>query len=85
MPPRIPDTTGVTNGTTESLLRPEQRRKLCTTILRKKPQPQVRRFAFIFLIQNDQNYDFTILLINLTDNNKHINKFINNFFFLKIT
>uniref|UniRef100_T1GKN2 Mitochondrial carrier protein Rim2 n=1 Tax=Megaselia scalaris TaxID=36166 RepID=T1GKN2_MEGSC len=41
LPPRIPDTTGVTNGTTESLLRPEQRRKLCTTILRKKPQPQI--------------------------------------------
>ncbi|CAD7079993.1 unnamed protein product [Hermetia illucens] len=37
-PPRIAELPGGSNPTSEAILRPEQRRKLCTTILRKRPQ-----------------------------------------------
>ncbi|XP_055916599.1 mitochondrial carrier protein Rim2 isoform X2 [Eupeodes corollae] len=39
-PPRLPEAPGCAHQS-EALLRPEQRRKLCTTILRKRPQPQI--------------------------------------------
>lgn len=40
-PSRISEGPASINASSEALLRPEQRRKLCTTILRKGPQPQV--------------------------------------------
>ncbi|XP_055376577.1 mitochondrial carrier protein Rim2 [Condylostylus longicornis] len=40
-PPRIPETSQNGSTTTDALLRPDQRRKLCTTILRKRKLPQV--------------------------------------------
>lgn len=39
-PPRVVENPGSTNASSE-LLRPEQRRKLSTTILRNRSQPQV--------------------------------------------
>ncbi|XP_030384614.1 mitochondrial carrier protein Rim2 isoform X2 [Scaptodrosophila lebanonensis] len=39
-PPRLAEPAGSTNGSSE-LLRPEQRRKLSTTILRNRSQPQI--------------------------------------------
>lgn len=38
---RLAEPPGSINAAPSELLRPEQRRKLCTTILRKRPQPQV--------------------------------------------
>lgn len=38
VPARIGEIPGASNVSTDGLLRPEQRRKLCTTILRKRPQ-----------------------------------------------
>lgn len=41
-PPRIPESIPATSlNSSENFLRPEQKRKLCTTILRKRPQPQI--------------------------------------------
>lgn len=38
-PPRVSDNpTTISNAASEGMLRPEQRRQLCTTILRKRPQ-----------------------------------------------
>lgn len=38
-PPRVSENpTTISNAASEGMLRPEQRRQLCTTILRKRPQ-----------------------------------------------
>lgn len=38
VPARVGEIPGASNVSSDGLLRPEQRRKLCTTILRKRPQ-----------------------------------------------